>query len=101
METTTPDFKYLEIEDHGEMIELVVELPNGDINRRRLRKSFKENYKEPTAATREAILFRNFDFESSRTLVFKLGGGLGDIVIAIESILCLKALIRERTKTEF
>ncbi len=47
------------------------------------------------------VVERGFDLASSRSLVFELGGGVGDFIIAVQAILSLRDVLKSTGKAGF
>jgi len=101
MANVNPNLKYLGIEDFGDSYELTVQDSEGSVVKKQMRKYFKGHGGDLSEEYRQAILHRNFDFKESRTLVVKMSGGIGDILVSLETVIALKERIRSAGGTEF
>lgn len=83
--------KYLNLSEKDGVLDFNVEHPDGTRTSITVNKNFKTGSDDLTDEEYQRLTLRNFDFGTSRTLLFDLAGGIGDIVIVLETILALKS----------
>lgn len=93
--------RYKNLIDAGQTVTIQMEHADGSVNGVVLDKRYQGNVRDLTPDQRRTILFRDFDTMSSRSLLFKLNGGIGDILIAFEAILTLKTFLKEHSDQRF
>lgn len=93
--------KYRNVIDAGTTITLQMEYPDGELKGVVLDKRYQGRIPNLTPKQYGTILFRNFDLRSSQSLVFTLQGGIGDFIIAFETILALKEFLRRNSDKRF
>jgi ADP-heptose:LPS heptosyltransferase len=92
--------KIVGVKDKGNSFVLELKSSAGPIIRE-IKKDYGGGSEKIDPQYRKTILKRNFDFRKSKSMVFIIEGGIGDIVIGLESINNLRSLCQKIKRTKF
>lgn len=86
---------YKRVRDQGDHLSVRLVTRDGRQIDTCIAKSFKGEVKDLTKAEYRTLFFRDFELTKPQSLYFFFAGGMGDRVIALESVLALRSLLRK------
>ena len=93
--------KYLELKEADELLNFTVEHPDGSQGQIQVDKEFKKGSRDLRDEEYRRFTLRPFDFQTPQSLLFDLGGGIGDMVMALETIRTLQREVASQSAAEF
>lgn len=94
--------RFLAMEDFGPGLRFTVLDADGSTREIIVRKRFKLNQPEVyDPPLLRHVAERDFDLSTPQSLVFTLGGGIGDVIFAVQAVQALRRFLRERSTAEF